>query len=210
VFRNYLNAALRNLVRNRLFAAINLVGLAVGFAAALLIALFVRDEFSYDRFFPDHERIYLFATAIDLPGRASTPSDYSGAEFGPLLRNDFPEIADVARLWPSGGSSLRVGEQENLELTLWADPNIFDLLIFRVAFGSLDGALAKPDSIVVTRKLAQKYFGRDNVIGETIEFDRKHPMTVTAVIETLPSNTHLLGDVIAAGPGRTSRVFEAA
>jgi putative ABC transport system permease protein len=69
VFRNYLAAALRNLVRNRLYAAINIIGLAAGFAAALLIALFVRDEFSYDKWIPDHENTYLVTFSLSAPGR---------------------------------------------------------------------------------------------------------------------------------------------
>ena len=198
MFSNYLTAALRNLVRNRLYAAINLIGLAVGFAAALLIALFVRDEFSYDRFFSGHEHIYLVGQTISLPGRSATRSDLSPAEFGPLLKTDFPEIEAMTRIAPNG-HSVRRGEQESDHRILWADGNLFDVLKFPVVAGSLDGALANPGSIVLTRKTAQEFFGRDDPIGETLELDRKNIMTVTAVIETLPSNTHLIGDFIAAG-----------
>ena len=71
MFRNYLAAALRNLARNKLYAAINIVGLAVGFAAAILIALFVRDEFSYDTWIPGHERTYLLTQTITNPGHVA-------------------------------------------------------------------------------------------------------------------------------------------
>ncbi len=113
MFRNYLAAALRNLVRNRLYAAINIVGLAVGFAAALLIALFVRDEFSYDRFFPDYRQIYLLGSEYTLPGRAKEYPDSTPAELAPLLKADFFGVAAIARI-ASANISFRHGAVESV------------------------------------------------------------------------------------------------
>src|SRR5579862_4995812 len=107
MFRNYLAAALRNLVRNRLYAAINIAGLAVGLTAALLIALFVRDEFSYDRFFPDYQHIYLVGSEISMVGRAVQSADLTPGELAPLLKTDFPAIQSVARMAPDGLLSVK-------------------------------------------------------------------------------------------------------
>src|ERR1700693_2211993 len=98
MFRNYLAATLRNLARNRLYAGINIIGLAVGFAAAILIALFVRDEFSYDKFIPGHERT--FAVPILAGGPWATVSAWNTAtsDVASLLKLDFPSIEAIARL----------------------------------------------------------------------------------------------------------------
>src|SRR5580704_9148866 len=96
MLRNYLAAALRNLVRNRLYAAINIIGLAVGFAAAILIALFVRDEFSYDKWIPGSERAYHVNNGTDPSHKLQWGS--TSAILASLLRLEFPEIETVARI----------------------------------------------------------------------------------------------------------------
>src|SRR5215469_10165209 len=99
MFRNYLAAALRNLARNKLYAGINIIGLAVGFAAAILIALFVRDEFSYDKWLPDHERTFLLTAEIALPGRDAVFADETPGEMAGFLKLDYPQIETIARLF---------------------------------------------------------------------------------------------------------------
>jgi len=221
MLRNYAITALRNLVRNKLYAAINIVGLAVSFAAALLIALFVRDEFSYDRVFPDYQHIYLLGSEVSLPGRAKEFPDLTPAELAPLLRNDFPATQSIARLGDPMSLSVKRGNMENAEAVTWADPNIFDVFKFKVVAGSLADALSEPNDIVLTQKIAWKYFGNDNPIGQTLEFgngpakvtgigDQEDFMSdvfrVTAVIADLPSNTHLDLDVIASARNANSSI----
>jgi putative ABC transport system permease protein len=214
MFRNYLAAALRNLVRNRLYSVINITGLALGFTAALLIALFVRDEFSYDHFFPDYQHIYLVGGEHSLPGRAIDYPDFTPTELAPLLKADFPSIDVIARI-VRDGLSVRHGAIENLERVHWADPNIFDIFKFKVVAGSLENALEDPNSIVITRKMARKYFGRDDPIDQTLEFRmsvfaagretaQSDVFKVTAVIADLPSNTHLSIDILAAAQNANS------
>src|ERR1700744_3298141 len=98
MLRNYLAAALRNLARNRLYAAINIVGLAVGFAAAILIALFVRDEFSYDTWVPGHERTYRISQTLAIPDREPDVWDEILGHAATWLKLDFPQIDAIARL----------------------------------------------------------------------------------------------------------------
>jgi len=211
MFRNYLSAALRNLVRNPLYTAINIAGLTVGFAAALLIAVFVRDELTYDRYFPGHENIYLLDMQINLTPTAPTISDRTDPAFAALLRLDFPFIDSIARMAHTQ-SSIRVGDTESTEQILWGDPNIFEILKFRSVAGDVDSALLKPDGIVLTRSLARKYFGSDAPLGKTLEVKTSDSegsftstvvssgvFTVTAIIEDLPYNVHLQGGAIAAG-----------
>src|SRR5580700_5944224 len=98
MFRNYLMAALRNLARNRLYAGINIIGLAVGFAAAILIGLFVRDDFSYDCFIPGHQHVYRVATPRVGPGRSPILVPVSPPDVAAWMKLDFPGVSSAARL----------------------------------------------------------------------------------------------------------------
>jgi putative ABC transport system permease protein len=98
MLRNYFAAAVRNLFRNRAYAAINICGLAVGFAAAILIALYVRDEYSYDRFFPNYQRIFVVDETIAFPGRPQIIGNQTFSDIAESLKLEFPAIDMTARL----------------------------------------------------------------------------------------------------------------
>ena len=203
MMRNYLTAALRNLGRNRAHAAINIVGLAVGLTAALLIGLFVRDELSYDRFIPAYRDVYRISAASQAAGVSSATDDVFG-RMAQLLREQLPQYP-VARLSTHLAiNGLRHGSIEANEDGLhWADPNFFQILPLHAIAGDLHTALDHPDGIVLSRRLARKYFDRDDVVGEVIEMNRKIPMRVTAVLEDLPANSHLKLEAIASGKSDT-------
>ncbi len=199
MFRNYLTAALRNLVRNRLYTFIHVLGLTVGFAAALLIGLFVHDELSYDTWVKGHDQIYVVTQKTKFPDGRELDGATSALAFAGWLKAEFPAVRDTARINFYGDqATLRRGDVEGRDMLFFADPNIFSLLPMPAVAGDLETALLRPDIIVLTRKLAQKYFGHDNPIGETIDIGRKFPMQVTAVIEDLPSNTHLRAEAFAS------------
>jgi putative ABC transport system permease protein len=205
MFRNYLTAALRNLARNRLYAGINIGGLAVGFAAAILIGLFVRDEFSYESFIPGHRHVYRVSTIRIVPGRGPMFVPVVPPDVAAWIKLDFPEVQSAARL-VSEQVGLRHGNFEESEDISWADPDIFEVLPLKAFAGNLRTALQQPDAIVLTRQMARKYFGRDNPIGETLEINRQHSMQVTAVLMDLPSNTHLDASIFASGRAAYSRL----
>src|ERR1700731_1381780 len=98
MLRNYFAAAFRNLFRNRAYAAINICGLALGFAAVILIALYVRDEYSYDRFFPNYERIFKIDETFAFPGRPPLTGSQTFSDIAEALKLDFPAIDMTARL----------------------------------------------------------------------------------------------------------------
>jgi putative ABC transport system permease protein len=224
VFRNYLAAALRNLVRNRLYAAINIVGLALGVSAALLITLFVRDEGSYDRFFPGYRDVYLLTGTKDVTDRRLFPErwDFSLPDLAAKLMVQFPQIATVARIMTADSSPhIRHGQVEADETGfLWMDPAFFRVMPLKSLAGDIQTALATPDSVVLTRTTARKYFGRDMPLGELLEvnpamgsdaakvstaFNTPHPMRVTAIIEDLPSSSYLKGNVFGSSLAAYSR-----
>ena len=200
MFRNYFAAALRNLTRNRLYAGVTIAGLAIGFAAAMLIALFVRDEYSYDRFVPGHDQVYRASESILNSGERPIETDATPALLAPALKLDFPQVRFAARLTNGDfPASVQRGNFSAAEPTLvWADPDFFRIMPMPTIAGDLAGSLDAPDGVVLTRTVARKYFGRDAPLGETLLID-KHPMRVTAVLEDLPSNTHLTADIFASG-----------
>jgi putative ABC transport system permease protein len=217
MLRNYLAAALRSFARNRLYAAINVIGLSVGFATALLIGLFVRHETTFDHFIPGYQNIYKLSHGLRLPGNEELPTEDVGTWMPMQLKLDVPRI-DVARLSDLFQPvSLRHGDVEAIEKRFhWADPNIFDVLPLPAFAGNLKGALDRPDGLVLTRRMARRYFGTDDPIGETLEIDRTRVMTVMAVLQDLPSNTHLDTEIFGsakavdgpAGPfGDNARVY---
>src|SRR5262245_46280913 len=119
MFRHYLAAALRNLARNKLYAAINILGLSVGFAAAILIALYVRHEFSYERWIPGHERVFRVSEIYHLSGTPPRPVDLTLPGIAAQMRVDFPSITAIARLLMEN-VSIRHGDTEANETIAWA------------------------------------------------------------------------------------------
>jgi putative ABC transport system permease protein len=192
MFANVLAATLRNLVRNRLYAIIGVGGLAVAMAAALLAALFIHDELSFDRFIPGHERLYVVFSYM----RAWTSG--SDQKVGPALKQDFPQVQRFARV-ALETPGLRSGTVEANDAVAWVDPDFFTLEPLKAVAGDPRAAVEQADGVVLTRAMARKYFGRDAPIGETLQFGRKTPMRVRAVIEDLPSNSNVEAGVFASG-----------
>ncbi len=206
MFRSYLAAALRNLERNGFYAAVTVAGLAIGFAAAILIGLYVRHEMTYDQFIPGHDRI--FVMNIKGVGTDGKPLDIdaTSTNLADDLKLDFPQIQYTARV--AGGSfppAVRRGDVSVSERGfVWVDPDFFKIMTLPAVAGDPGTALEAPDALVLTRTAARKYFGRDAPIGGVLQVDGD-PMRVAAVIEDLPSNTSLAGDVF----GPSSAPFSA-
>ncbi len=198
MLRNYLAAALRNLARNRLYAAINIVGLALSLAAALLIALFVRNELSFDRWIPAYQDVYRVVLGLRFGNFQEPPSSGAAAPVAGWLKADFPQISAAARMQAQSGLLAR-GAIKAKETVYWADPDIFAVLPLPALTGNLRDALKAPDALVLTQRMARKYFADSDPIGQVIEIDGKFPFRVTAVLQDLPSQTHLDTEIFAAG-----------
>ena len=136
MLRSYFTAAIRNLFRNRAYAAINLCGLALGFMAAILIALFVRDEYSYDRFFPDYQRIYRVSETVQFPNRSPMYRSMTFSYVAAALRREFPEVQIATRLIPTRavlrhgdgqlGAAAECAARQALNLDSFPSPQTFE------------------------------------------------------------------------------------
>jgi putative ABC transport system permease protein len=197
MLRNYIAVALRNLVRNRLYSLISILGLTVGLCAATLAGVTMRNELTYEHFIPGYEQTYL-AAAVAIPTERPPVYNLESPSFvAGVLKLNFSDIRAVTRI-AAADVHLRHGQVEAREKLYWADPGTFDLLPVPEFGGSLKSALQGPDGIVLTRSVARKYFGHDDPIGQSILIDEVHAMTVTAVIEDLPVNGTLLESGIFA------------
>jgi putative ABC transport system permease protein len=200
VLRNYLAAAFRNLARNWLYAGITVLGLAAGFAAAIMIGLYIRDEHSFEHFISGFEQVYRLETDVLAPSQEPARENGSASTAAAHLALDFPDLEAVARL---ARSSRWVGREraETWERVAWTDADFFKVLPYPVLAGDPVAALQDPNGLVLTRKIARKYFGVDAPIGETLLvqapagdeplFATPHPMRVRAVLEDIPRQTHL-------------------
>ena len=196
MIKNYLKIAWRNLVKNKTFSIINITGLAIGLASFLLIALFVIDELSFDRYNINAERIYRVDANVKFGGNELNLA-VSSDPMGPTLKKDYPQVEEYTRIYGSSGSKLikKGNEFIDEERVCNADSTFFNVFTLPAIAGDTKTALNEPNTVVVTESTAKKYFGTVDVMGKTVEAD-KNPYKITAVIKDIPHNSHFNFDFI--------------
>ncbi len=197
MLKNYLIIAIRNIRRNKTYSFINIAGLAVGMAAAIIILLFVENELTYDKFHQNADRIYRVNFTWGDNINAGTPEPVASG-----LLAEFPEVEHSVRITPPNREVLvRAGDRVLYEEGfMLADPAFFDMFSFEAVAGNIASALESPNSIVITTAIAEKYFGDNNPIGRQLETGDGKMYQVTAVIEPVPANSHLAFDIVAHRP----------
>lgn len=192
MLRNYILIAFRNLRKHQTFSFINIVGVAVGLSCFLLIALYVQDELSYDQYNTQASRIYRVSrTFISSDGIPTLKLAQLAPPFGPLLKQDFPQAEQVVRTLDVNQNLIRYGEHSfNEKDIFFADPNLFSVFDFRLGSGNPNQALVNPFSVMLSRPMAEKYFGATDPMGKIIRLNNQFDLTVTGVFEPLPSQAH--------------------
>ena len=202
MIKNYFKIAWRNLIRNKNYAFINILGLAVGLACFMLIVLYVQDELGYDDFHKDGDQIYRMALERKYPGRsrhyAIVPHSFSEA-----IKNDFPEVEDACRLFYFQGNNVVYTVNDVVfeeEFQMWADSNFFDIFSIQLLEGDPRTALTQPNSVVLTERIAKKLFAGENPIGKMLEFEgaNQNGWQVTGVCEDVPNKSHLRFNMLAS------------
>lgn len=188
MFKNYFKIAFRNLLRSKGFSAINICGLSIGMASAVLILLWIQNEISYDQFHTKKDRIYEAWNRGEFSGKLQSWST-TPKILARTLEANYPEIETAVRVdWPR--SLLFVVGDKRLSITGNAvDSTFFRLFDFPMLKGQPEQALKEMHSIVITEKLAKKLFGKEEPMGKQILIDNKDNYTVTAVLKDLPNNT---------------------
>jgi putative ABC transport system permease protein len=196
--KNYVKIALRNFLKHKGFSLINIFGLAVGIACCLLIVLFVLDEVSFDRYHEKADRIY----RVGINGYINNTRFEGVVTCSPMaetLVREYPEVIAATRLRNFGFPVFRYEDKVySEERVFWVDQSFFD--VFTVSFlrGDSKTALAEPNTIVLTRSIALKYFGDENPIGKSLNADNRRDYLVTGVVDDTPRNSHLHYDFLAA------------
>lgn len=199
---NYVATFLGQLRRDGVYVLIAILGLAVAFTAAILIAAFVRNELTYDHWVPNYRSVAKIGAVISRPGQPPDPYDVSPSTLAARLKVEMPN-AVVARLKESLPTLSRRAGNEGVaeESFAWVDPEFFSVFPLPALAGDPAVALRQPDALVITRAMARKYFGRDLPIGETLRVEGPqgvHPFRVMAVLKDLPSNTNLVSQIFAS------------
>jgi putative ABC transport system permease protein len=199
VFKNYLKVALRNLFRNKLYSFLNIAGLAIGIACCVLILLYIQDELSFDRFHEKADRIYRVNSHFVIPERTMHFATTAHVQ-GPMLKDEYPEVENYTR-FSSYGSRRVIRYKENTfyeEKFIYADHTLFDVFSFKLIKGDPKDALVRPNSLVITEEMAEKYFGNEDPMGKDLRVNIDSLFKVTGVVENVPKTSHIRPDFFAS------------
>ena len=198
MFKNYFKTAFRNLLHNKIYSFINIAGLSLGVACAMLIMLYVNDEVSYDRFHKNGSQIYRIDKETTKDNGDFHYNSYTGYFPGPRFAARIPEIQSFVRFQPSE-TNIKIGGNVQSQDISYVDSNFFSVFTFPLIEGSATTVLSKPNSIVLSQDMAKKYFGNADAIGETIllkNADRFESFVVTGIAKNCPQNSSIKFNVL--------------
>ncbi|MES1249311.1 MAG: ABC transporter permease, partial [Chitinophaga rupis] len=203
MLNNYIKLAWRNLSKQRFYTALNIIGLSLGIAGGLLLFQFIRFHLSFDRRYQKDGQLYRVVTELHLDDGSVVHEKGSPFPLTAALQGEASQVKDHAVLLNMrsitigvpGGSSDNprfFSEEGNVAFT---DAHWFNLFDYTWIKGSPSASLTAPSTAVITRKLADKYFGKDDPIGKTIRLNDKFPVIITGLLEDYPDNTDLKVDM---------------
>lgn len=195
MINNYIKIAWRNLLKNKAFSSINIIGLAIGMAGALLIALWLQNMLSMDRFHMKGDRLYVISNRDMNQGQmwawVNTPKI-----MGPTLKKDFPDIEKFTRYDQFNNFLTTYNNKKIVSQVAFVDPGFFDMFSFPIVKGNKNKLLQNANSVVLTQKFAETLFGNSDPVGKTIKIDSVNLVTVDAVLQDLPNNTSMQFDYL--------------
>src|SRR6185369_13956690 len=211
MFKNYFRIAARHLRKQKMYSAIKIGGFALGIAACLLIALYIRDELRYDKNWAYADRIYRITGEYKFEGKLETGADWP-APMAKALKTDFPEVERSGRLMPhplfycAGSNQVRRTDviQNNYEEGFtYADQDMLDILRVPMIFGDRKHALDEPNTMVISKRKADKYFPNQNPVGKTmiLNNDNNRTYKIGGVIQDFPSTSHIHYDFLLTMTG---------
>ena len=196
MFRSFFQLSLRNLFRkNKLFTLINVSGLAIGLACVFLIAIFIYDEYTFDAYHKNADRIHRIV--LDFSEQGNTVNwARTSAPIGQYLNGAYPEVEQVVRLRKNPGTDLMSYDEVKFyeERVFFADSTLFDVFDVTLMRGDAVSALRDKNSIVITDALAKKYFNNDDPIGKSLRFNNMLDLKITGIINEMPANSHFVAD----------------
>lgn len=201
MLKNYINIAFRSLLKNKGFSAINIFGLAIGLAVGLLIMMYVMDELSYDRYNKAADRIYRVDGDIKFGGTHYVLAN-AAAPMAAALKQDYPEVEEATRFRDYGGFLVRNGAQNIKEnKVIYADASVFSVFSLPLVAGDPKTALQGPETVVISEKIARKYFNSTDVVGRILLINDKAHYKITGVMKEIPGQSHMNFDFFASLAG---------
>ncbi len=194
MIKNYFKIAWRNLMKNKVFSFINIFGLTIGLTSFILIALYIFDELSFDRFHKNASNIYRVVEDKTSPEGKETKSAGAGYMVSQKALTDIADVRDAARFTTFGRLNVANTENTNVfyENFTIANPGFLTTFDFRLLKGDRNSALTEPHSVILTEETARKYFNTTDAIGKTLKIERdSSPYKITGVLKNFPSNSHL-------------------
>ncbi len=198
MFKNYMKIATRHLKQNKIYSLISISGLAIGIASCILIAVYVQDELSYDKFNEKAEQIYRVNFFGDIGANAFNLAN-SPSPLAKELLDNYPEVVSVGRMFTNGDVFIKHDDghikEENF---LYADNNILNIFTIPFITGNPLNALSEPNTVILSEAAAQKYFKEENPVGNKIILDDKTQFKITGIVKDLPANSHYKFDFMAS------------
>jgi len=196
MFKNYVKVAMRNILRNKGYSIINVLGLAIGIASTMVLLVYVSNELSFDKFHENEKNIYrLLVTSIDSKGESTTAT--ITAAVAPTLKDELPEVMNYARFSsPANGFLTHNDKKINVSEIVYADSSTFDVFSFELLEGDQRSSLTAPYSILLTPQIAKALFAEKNPVGQSIMLNGEQPLMVTGVINDAPPNSQIQYSVL--------------
>jgi len=192
MFKNYLKTAIRQLTRNRLFSALNILGLATGLCGSIFIFLWVQDESGFDRQNPQPTDVFRLNTTLGSIHAATTP-----LAIAPFLQQTLPVVKQSVRMYVADPQMMAYGEKRFTEKRIWfADSNFQQLFNFSLVKGDAQHLFESKDQVLITERTAKRYFGDKDPMGQRISFQGHRDLVVTGVMKDLPVNSHIQFDFL--------------
>ncbi len=199
MLKNYIKTAIKTMMRNKVYTAINIFGLSIGLACVMLIVLYIKDEVSFDRFQQNGPQLFRIVQVGKTPDGKDFKSGVTGGVQGLTFKQEIPEIQELCRVNGGGEELIKKGGNVISESVLYADKSFFKLFSFPLQQGNPKMALQQVNNIVITTAIAKKYFGNQNAMGKVMQINQNgkfEPFIISGVAEVTPQNSTIRFDVL--------------
>ncbi|MBL7840520.1 MAG: ABC transporter permease [Cyclobacteriaceae bacterium] len=203
MFKNLFKIALRNIFKDKVYSAINILGLTIGITCSMFLFMYILDELSYDKYHANANNIYRIVSNIKEPDNAFTWA-VAQVPMAQELRNNYPEVENAVRFYGTGRTLYKNGEKQfNEEDFYLTDSTVFDMFSYEFLAGDMNTALDNPFSIVLTESVAKKYFASAaEALGQSLQNKENEEYKITGVIEDVPYNSHFRFDALISRSSR--------
>ncbi len=201
MFKNLLKIAVRNILKDKTYSAINILGLTIGITCSLFLFLYILHELSYDRYHTNADNIYRIISHVKEPDDAFTWS-FVQAPLGEELRDNYPEVKNAVRFFGQPRAEYKNGDKKFFEEDFFqTDSTVFDMFTYEFLYGEPGTALDNPNTIVISESIAKKYFGSaQDAFNQSLVNAEDQPLKITGVIKDVPTNSHFRFDALISRP----------